>query len=72
MPSDFAILLTGAVQGALYPASTSPSRWTTTLSKSSTPANHGVIFFRNQRIAPQQVAFTRRFGTIEFNIFGER
>ena len=34
---------------------------------------HGVIFFRNQRITPeQQVAFTRRFGEIEFNIFGER
>src|SRR5436305_2971359 len=34
---------------------------------------HGVIFFREQRITPkQQVAFTRRFGEIEFNIFGER
>ena len=34
---------------------------------------HGVIFFRNQRISPEhQVAFTRRFGDIEFNIFGER
>jgi taurine dioxygenase len=34
---------------------------------------YGVIFFRDQRIAPeQQVAFTRRFGAIEFNIFGER
>ena len=34
---------------------------------------HGVIFFRNQAITPeQQVAFTRRFGEIEFNIFGER
>lgn len=34
---------------------------------------HGVIFFRNQRITPpQQVAFTRRFGEIEFNVFGER
>jgi taurine dioxygenase len=34
---------------------------------------HGVIFFRGQHItAPQQVAFTRRFGEIEFNIFGER
>ena len=34
---------------------------------------YGVIFFREQRItAPQQVAFTRRFGEIEFNIFGER
>jgi taurine dioxygenase len=34
---------------------------------------HGVVFFRDQRIAPeQQVAFTRRFGDIEFNIFGER
>jgi taurine dioxygenase len=34
---------------------------------------HGVIFFRDQGITPpQQVAFTRRFGEIEFNIFGER
>jgi len=34
---------------------------------------HGVIFFRGQYITPpQQVAFTRRFGEIEFNIFGER
>ncbi len=34
---------------------------------------HGVIFFRDQRISPrQQVDFTRRFGEIEFNIFGER
>src|SRR5215469_8823051 len=34
---------------------------------------YGVIFFRDQRITPeQQVAFTRRFGDIEFNIFGER
>jgi taurine dioxygenase len=35
--------------------------------------DHGVIFFRDQHITPaQQVAFTRRFGDIEFNIFGER
>ena len=35
--------------------------------------DHGVIFFRDQRITPpQQVAFTRRFGEIEFNVFGER
>src|SRR5204862_3108581 len=34
---------------------------------------YGVIFFRGQDITPpQQVAFTRRFGEIEFNIFGER
>ncbi len=34
---------------------------------------YGVIFFRGQHITPpQQVAFTRRFGEIEFNIFGER
>jgi len=34
---------------------------------------HGVIFFRDQHIAPpQQVAFTRRFGDIAFNIFSER
>ena len=35
--------------------------------------DHAVIFFRDQHITPpQQVAFTRRFGEIEFNIFGER
>jgi taurine dioxygenase len=35
--------------------------------------DHGVIFFRDQHITPpQQVAFTRRFGEIEFNVFGER
>jgi len=34
---------------------------------------YGVTFFRGQQITPpQQVAFTRRFGEIEFNIFGER
>ena len=34
---------------------------------------YGVIFFRGQSITPaHQVAFTRRFGEIEFNIFGER
>src|SRR6202163_2913422 len=34
---------------------------------------HGVFFFRGQRItSQQQVPFTRRFGEIEFNIFGER
>ena len=34
---------------------------------------YGVIFFRDQQIDPrQQVAFTRRFGDIDFNIFGER
>jgi alpha-ketoglutarate-dependent taurine dioxygenase len=35
--------------------------------------DHAVIFFRDQHITPpQQVTFTRRFGEIEFNIFGER
>jgi alpha-ketoglutarate-dependent taurine dioxygenase len=36
-------------------------------------AEYGVIFFRGQSITPaQHVAFTRRFGAIELNIFGER
>jgi taurine dioxygenase len=36
-------------------------------------ATHGVVFFRDQQITPRaQVAFTRRFGEIEFNVFGER
>lgn len=35
--------------------------------------DYGVIFFRDQRVtSSQQVDFTRRFGEIEFNIFGER
>ena len=35
--------------------------------------DHGVIFFRDQHITPpRQVAFTRCFGEIEFNIFVER
>jgi taurine dioxygenase len=35
--------------------------------------DHEVVVFREQKLAPeQQVAFTRRFGAIEFNIFGER
>ena len=52
------------------------------LARSTTPTfaaieraynEYGVIFFRGQSITPaQQVAFTRRFGEIEFNIFGER
>jgi taurine dioxygenase len=34
---------------------------------------HGVLFFRDQKITPeQQVAFTRRFGEIAYNIFGQR
>ena len=34
---------------------------------------HGVVFFRDQTITPaQQVAFTRHFGEIAFNVFGER
>ncbi|MBS0639792.1 MAG: TauD/TfdA family dioxygenase [Acetobacteraceae bacterium] len=34
---------------------------------------YGVIFFRDQAIAPQQqVAFTSRFGALEVNIFSER
>jgi taurine dioxygenase len=34
---------------------------------------HGVIFFREQRVTPpQQVAFSRRFGEIDYNVFGER
>jgi taurine dioxygenase len=35
--------------------------------------DHGVIFFRDQRITPEQhVGFTRRFGEIAYNIFGQR
>src|SRR5580700_3107477 len=34
---------------------------------------HGVILFRSHCLTPpQQVAFTRRFGEIGFDIFGER
>jgi alpha-ketoglutarate-dependent taurine dioxygenase len=44
-----------------------------TIERGAPHNDHGVIFFRDQRITPpQQVAFTRRFGEIEFKIFGER
>ena len=33
---------------------------------------HGVIFFRNQSITPEGLlAFTKRFGDLQFNVFGE-
>lgn len=36
-------------------------------------ARHGVIFFRDQHLTPpQQVAFSRRFGAIEVNVFSNR
>ena len=34
--------------------------------------DHAVIFFRDQHINPPTGSLTRRFGEIEFNIFGER
>ena len=75
MPSDLAILPTGAVLGAEIRGLdlAQPMDDRTFEAVDDAFASHGVIFFRNQRITPQQqVAFTRRFGTIEFNIFGER
>ena len=75
MPSDFAILPTGAVLGAEIRGLDlgQPMDGQTFEAVDDAFASFGVIFFRNQRITPQQqVAFTRRFGTIEFNIFGER
>jgi taurine dioxygenase len=75
MPSDFAILPTGAVLGAEIRGLdlAQPMDDHTFEAVDDAFASFGVIFFRNQRITPQQqVAFTRRFGTIEFNIFGER
>jgi taurine dioxygenase len=34
---------------------------------------HGVVFFRRQSLTPDQLlAFTRRFGALEFNTFGEQ
>jgi taurine dioxygenase len=75
MPSDFAILPTGAVLGAEIRGLdlAQPMGDQTFEAVDDAFASFGVIFFRNQRITPQQqVAFTRRFGTIEFNIFGER
>jgi taurine dioxygenase len=74
-PSDFAILPTGAVLGAEIRGLdlAQPMDDHTFEAVDDAFARFGVIFFRNQRITPQQqVAFTRRFGTIEFNIFGER
>ncbi len=33
---------------------------------------HGVIFFRNQSISPEELLdFSRRFGDLQFNVFGE-
>ena len=75
MPSDFAILPTGAVLGAEIRGLdlAQPMDDHTFDAVDDAFARFGVIFFRNQRITPQhQVAFTRRFGAIEFNIFGER
>ena len=75
MPGDFAILPTGAVLGAEIRGLdlAQPMDDHTFEAVDDAFARFGVIFFRNQRITPQQqVAFTRRFGTIEFNIFGER
>ena len=75
MPDMLKVIPTGAVLGAEIRGVDSPARSTTPRSpRSSGPTTtHGVIFFRDQRITPaQQVAFTRRFGEIEFNIFGER
>ena len=52
----------------LNPSMTRCSRW---LEKAF--HDQSVIFFHDQHITPaQQVAFSRRFGEIEFNIFGER
>lgn len=75
MPSDFAILPTGAVLGAEISGLdlARPMDDRTFEAVDDAFVRFGVIFFRNQRITPQQqVAFTRRFGAIEFNIFGER
>src|SRR6185369_17863723 len=75
MPSDFAIVPTGAVLGAEICGLdlAQPMDDQTFEAVDDAFARFGVIFFRNQRITPQQqVAFTRRFGAIEFNIFGER
>src|SRR5436190_7565331 len=75
MPGDFAILPTGAVLGAEIRGLdlAQPMDDYAFEAVEDAFANFGVIFFRNQRITPQQqVAFTRRFGTIEFNVFGER
>jgi taurine dioxygenase len=75
MPSDFAILPTGTVMGAEIRGLdlAQPMGDHTFEAVDDAFARFGVIFFRNQRITPQQqVAFTRRFGAIEFNIFGER
>src|SRR5512132_2910421 len=75
MPADLAILPTGAALGAEIRGLdlAQPMDDRTFEAVDDAFANFGVIFFRNQRITPQQqVAFTRRFGAIEFNIFGER
>src|ERR1700730_17950046 len=74
-PRPIEIIPTGAALGAEIRAVdlASPLDDATFLAIERTYNEYGVIFFRDQDIAPpQQVAFTRRFGEIEFNIFGER
>ncbi len=69
------IIPTGAVLGAEIRGVdlASPMDDTTFAAIDDAYNQHGVIFFRDQQITPpQQVAFTRRFGEIEYNIFSER
>src|SRR5437899_634800 len=74
-PMSFEIVLTGAALGAEIRGANlaGPLNDATFTAIERAYNQYGVIFFRDQHITPpQQVAFTRRFGEIEFNIFGER
>ena len=61
-------------RGPRSPASTSPPRFRTTCSPASIAplAHHGVLVFREQRLAPgRQLAFCERFGPVEVNAFDQ-
>src|SRR5438270_12078832 len=74
-PMSFEIVPTGAALGAEIRGANlaGPLNDATFTAIERAYNQYGVIFFRDQHITPpQQVAFTRRFREIEFNIFGER
>ena len=75
LPMSIEIIPTGAALGAEIRAIdlAEPIDDATFAVIERTYNEYGVIFFRGQQITPQQqIAFTRHFGEIEFNIFGER
>jgi taurine dioxygenase len=75
MPVNLEIVATGAALGAEVRGLdlAQPMDEATFAAVEHAYDEHGVIFFRDQRITPEQhVGFTRRFGEIAYNIFGQR